>query len=563
MDIARSTWLAAVVPVLTVAHYGAGIPARWVWPAFPAIALLHLLAIVLPDGRTIRERIADDAWTSLIVALLVLSLIALELLPGGADLRASRLLVGGAMMLVSARILTVRSGSALTERLPLWAILPVSFGCIIAAGTALLLLPMSTHGGIRLLDALFTSTSAVCVTGLVVVDTGTFFTTFGQAVILLLIQVGGLGLMSFFAFFALFLGHGVGIVQSVTLSKAVDAQFLSDLKRTIASVIGWTFTIEAVGAILLYTSMQPARVGAGSARLAWEAVFHSISAFCNAGFSLFPDNLEQFANNPSVCLTVSFLIIAGGLGFVVLTGLAGWMIARLRGSGGYRLDVHSRLVLLVSGVLLVGGMILFALLEWDNTLSGMGFLSRLSNSFLEAATPRTAGFNTVPTASLGAATRWLFVILMFIGASPGGTGGGVKTTTVGLLAASALSLLHKRPQPEMWRRMIPLADLQRAAVICFASIVLVVVSGGLLLLSESAAIRPWGFAADDYVFETFSAFGTVGLSTGVTPHLTTAGRWIIIFTMFLGRVGISALAALIVRSRILPYRYPVGRIGMG
>jgi trk system potassium uptake protein TrkH len=237
------------------------------------------------------------------------------------------------------------------------------------------------------------------------------------------------------------------------------------------------------------------------------------------------------------------------------------LLSTLRGKRHNRLDVHSRLVLLVTAILLASGTAFLLAIEWDGAFAGMNLASRTANALMGSVSPRTAGFNTVPMMSFHPATRWVFIILMFIGASPGGTGGGVKTTTIGLLAVAGVSLVRKRPQPEMWHRMIPLHDLQRASFLIFAALIVCAVSSTGLLLTE----MPGGgeHSTDEYLFETFSAFGTVGLSTGVTGDLTVAGRWIIILTMFAGRVGPSVLAALTIKPRALAYRFPEGRVGIG
>jgi trk system potassium uptake protein TrkH len=550
-SVSRSPWLSLAAPGLVLARLGLGLETDLEMPALALVMALHAAALLLPDGRTLRARFAGDRWTG---SMVLLTAACLAVLP------ARTVLEAGAV-LVSLRFLVQHLGALLTERLPVWSTLPFSFGMIILTGAALLMLPEATVAGISPLDSVFTSTSAVCVTGLTVVDTGATFTGFGEAVILVLIQVGGIGIMSFVAFFALFAGYRLGLGQTVSMIRSLDAEFLSDLKRVILSMVGWTLTIEATGAFLLYTSWKPVLEGVGPSRLAWLSIFHSVSAFCNAGFSLFPDNLEGFSRMPSICLIISALIVTGGLGFTVLTSLVASGLAWIRGRGRTGLDLHSRLVLTVTGILVASGAALFWLVERDGPLAGMPLHVSLSNALLESITPRTAGFDTIPTGTLHPFTRWLFMALMFIGASPGGTGGGVKTTTVGVFVVMAASLFHRRPQPELWRRRLPLHDLQRMMLVFCAGLLVCAASSGILMLTETGAGSPR--TPDEYAFEAFSAFGTVGLSTGVTPELTVAGRWIIILTMFLGRIGPSALAVLTVKVRTLPYRYPAGRVGLG
>ena len=558
-----SVWFSLAAPALLFARYGAGLAESWSTHAFAVIWLLHLAAILLPDGRTLWSRLKDDHWVTLFLALTIAVLTVVA--ASGADwpekLRVIRIVIQASVVIIAARLLIQHMGSFLINHVRVWAILPISLAAIILTGTGLLLLPAATNG-IDPLDALFTATSAVCVTGLTVVDTATVFTPFGQAVILSLIQVGGLGLMSFFAFFALFMGHGVGLGQSLSITRAVNASFTSDVRRTIGSIIGWTFTVEATGAIILFTAWRPVLTGLNTTGLVWQSVFHSVSAFCNAGFSLFPDNLESFREMPSICLTISCLIVAGGIGFAVLTALVTAFMSTLRGKRRNRLDVHARLVALVTAALILGGTVFVLAVEWDGALRGMSLPVKISNALLSSITPRTAGFDTIPALAFHPATRWVFVALMFIGASPGGTGGGVKTTTVGLLAAAGFSLLRKKPGPELWHRMVPLHDLQRAAGLFFACLVFCTVSSTALLLSETVQGED-GTCADEYIFESVSAFATVGLSTGVTRDLTVPGHWIIIVTMFAGRVGPSVLAALTVRPRTTAYSLPEGRIEIG
>lgn len=440
-------------------------------------------------------------------------------------------------------------------------ILPSSFLMVIISGTALLMTPNSTTAGISPVDAVFTSTSATCVTGLVVLDTGTEFTFIGQLIILLLIQVGGLGVMTFAAFFTMSLGQQLGIRDEINLARIMDSEFISDLKHILLSILVWTFTIESVGAMMLYNTWAGMdELGWSTAQTVWQAVFHSISAFCNAGFSLNPTNLECFANSPATSTIIGSLIVLGGLGFMLLTTLGKHWLMRMKTGRKRSLPVQTRFVLVITAILIVLGTGVFLALEWNNTLQGMTPWQKLANSYLQGVTPRTAGFNTVPTASLLSPIKWFFLILMFIGASPGGTGGGVKTTTIGLLLVSIRSLIQKRKSPEIWNRRIPNFDLQRAGAILLVGLATFSLSAFLLLITENGT----GVHNDmDYIFESMSAFGTVGLSTGVTSSLTIAGRWIIIVTMFIGRTAPATLAAGTSRESNSQYSYPEARITIG
>jgi len=546
--------------------------------AVAAISLLFAAGVFLQgSGRTIRERLRDEKWLSAFTALFVILLAALLSGLGGREpgstLRDIVRLCHLYSFLCSLRVLLGAFGTWVLDNLSPVAILPMTFVLLILAGTVLLMLPASTRDGFVIdpLDALFTSASATCVTGLTVLDTGTDFTMMGQIVILTLIQVGGLGLMTFVAVFALFLGQSAGLKEATSLSRVMNADFVSNLKRLLASMIGWTLAIEAAGAFILYLILNAQDTGWTTGTTIWQSVFHSISAFCNAGFSLDPStpgthaaasNLEGFARVPGVPLTIGVLIMLGGMGFLVLTSVVAAILHRLRTGSKKRLPVQERLVLMVTGVLVILGFALFLVLEWDNTLRGMNLPQKLSNAFLGSVTPRTAGFNTVPTAGLLPAVKWILVAMMFVGASPGGTGGGVKTTTVGLIAVGFVSMLRRRRSAELWNRRIPSQDLKRASAVLLFGLLVFFVSAMALLITESSGL-PAGGDPFSLVFESMSAFGTVGLSLGVTGGLTPAGKVVIICTMFLGRIGPATLVAASGRALVSGYRYPEAKLMIG
>jgi trk system potassium uptake protein TrkH len=560
---------AILCPVLLIARFGLGFSPWALDTALALLAVVHLGILLSPDRRSFGERISEDRWTSLFLGLLLAGLLALAAAVASGSLdqvRARELSLAYVIVLVvliSARILLWHLGKLLLRTMPAWAILPATIAAVITTGAALLKLPAATTAGISGVDAFFLATSSTCVTGLSTIDLGTSFTFFGQTVLLLLIQVGGLGLMSFVSFFALFLGHSVGLGESVSISRAMDSEFLSDLRRILASIAAWTFTTETTGALILYNAWRPLMPGSSSLQVVWQSVFHSVSAFCNAGLSLEQTNLEGFVHSPATCFTFGGLIIFGGLGFGTLTAMSSWIVNSLRGVRAGLPPVQARLALGVTAILIVGATVAFAAVEWDRSLTGLTTVERISNSFLEAVTPRTAGFDSIPTGMLQPLTLWIFLFLMFVGASPGGTGGGVKTTTLGFFAIATASLFRQRPAPEVWRRRIPLADLSRATVLVFLAGAVCFLSTSALMLTESSAIASGRWSVFDYLFEAVSAFGTVGLSMGLTAELTTAGRWVIILTMFLGRVGPATLAALSARSRVLRYTYPEARVGIG
>lgn len=451
----------------------------------------------------------------------------------------------------------------LSGRLNPALVLPASFLITILLGALLLMHPKATPDGytITFTDAFFTSASATCVTGLTVIDTENDFTGFGQSIILMLIQIGGLGIMTFAAFFALSLGKNLSLRDAFSLSRLMDSDFISDLKQIIVSIIMWTLVIETVGALMLMSTWRGLRPEWNMGELVWQSVFHSVSAFCNAGFSLNSSNLEGFSGSPTTSMIIGSLIVLGGLGFGVLTAIAMRWVGFIRTGRRMRLPLQSRFVCLMTFILIVLAFTAFLGLEWNNTLKGMNLEDKLANSFLQAVTPRTAGFNTVPTASLLPQIRWLFILLMFVGASPGGTGGGVKTTALGLMLLSTRSLITGKLNPEIWKRRIPNFDLRRAGAIFTIGFVVFSASAFALLLSEKAAMG--SREPMEYVFESMSAFGTVGLSTGVTPGLTTLGKWIVIITMFIGRTVPATLAAATFRVDSSKYLYPEARITIG
>ena len=457
----------------------------------------------------------------------------------------------------------VRYVIRMTGKLNPALVLPASFIATIVIGALLLMHPRATppDRSISPTDAFFTSTSATCVTGLIVLDTETDFTRFGQLIILILIQVGGLGIMTFAAFFALSLGQNMSLRDAFSLSRMMDSDFISDLKSIVTSIVVWTLIIETAGAFLLASVWRDMMPGWTTGMLVWQAVFHSVSAFCNAGFSLNSANLEGFSASPATPLIIGILIVLGGMGFGVLTTVANRWVQFIRTGRKTRLPVQARFVCLVTAILIALAFGVFLSSEWNNSLAGMSLGEKLANSFLGAVTPRTAGFNTVPTASLMPHVKWFFVLMMFIGASPGGTGGGVKTTSLGLMFLSTKSLLTSRLNPEVWKRRIPNFDLRRAGAIFTIGFLTFAISSTLLMVSEGS--RGDSFETIDYAFEAMSAFGTVGLSTGVTPTLTTLGRWIVIITMFIGRTAPATLAAATFRVTTSRYLYPEARITIG
>lgn len=431
-------------------------------------------------------------------------------------------------------------------------ILALTFLGLIVVGTILLMLPWaSTTTRLTLVDALFTATSAVCVTGLVVVDTGTHFTPFGQTVIMVLIQFGGLGLMTMATMMAIILGKRITFRDRLIIQEALNQFTLEGMVRLTRYVVLTTVTLQGIAAAILFTRFQPLF---GTTRGLWFSVFHSVSAFCNAGFDLFGgfQSLEAFTSDITVNLVMLFLIITGGIGFSVIADI--YTRRSLRG-----LSLHTKLVLRVTMLLIVIPAILIALLEWDNVLSNYNTTGKVLGSVFAAVTPRTAGFNTVPTAALRSATTLLIMVLMFIGASPASTGGGIKTTTFAMIVLAVIAAIRGQGDITIGDRRIPSHIAAKSMAVAVISLSLVLITAFVLLISENASFV-------DIIFESVSAFGTVGLSRGITTTLSTIGRLAITVTMFVGRVGPMTLV-LALSAKPDPgagsVRYPEGKIIVG
>jgi trk system potassium uptake protein len=430
-----------------------------------------------------------------------------------------------------------------------------SFAGTILVGTILLTLPVATveGQGTELVDALFTATSAVCVTGLIVLDTPKHFSTFGQVVIMGLMQVGGLGIMTFSTFLAIALRRRMGMQDRVVMQDLLEERDLETLKGMIVSILKMTFIIEAIGMLILTWAWYS--LGERPSQAFYLGIFHSIAAFNNAGFALFSDNLMQYRGDIPINLTITTLIILGGLGFTVISGLSEW---RFWGKAQVpRLSCHTRVVLATTGILLAGGTLMFFVAEFSQGMADFSWTERVLASYFLAVTPRTAGFNTVDTASLTDLSLFITIILMFVGASPASTGGGVKTSTVALLVMSIRAILRQREEVEVFHRTIPRETVHKALVIITFSFSLINLFTILLLLPDDVRFLP-------AMFEVVSAFGTVGLSMGLTPSLTTAGKVIIIVVMFIGRIGPLTMALALGEQRDRArFAYPTERVMVG
>jgi trk system potassium uptake protein len=416
-----------------------------------------------------------------------------------------------------------------------------SFLFLIFGGTLLLkTLPgLYVHEELSWLDALFTSTSAICVTGLIVADTATYFTFWGQLLILVLIQVGGLGMLTFTSLIIVALGKRLSLrEESLYQSFAGDVSKVSPY-LLIRKIVLFTFIIETVGAFFLFLFFYN---GNDFTNTVWNAIFHSVSAFCNAGFSIFSDSLFSSNTNKGVLLTCSVLIIFGGIGFFTMDELYRSYSFKPKGSK-YLLTLQTRIVLYTSMGLLLSGAILYALLEWNGVLGSLSILDRMVNAFFMSTTSRTAGFNSIPYADSSDASSFLTIILMMIGGSPGSTAGGIKTTTVFLIFLLAWSRIKGDKEPVFRARSIPSETINRAVGLLVVASIMVTSAVFLLCITESAGRGGMPFLV--ILFEVVSAFNTVGLSIGATSDFSSFGKLILIVLMVLGRVGLLTFAAAI------------------
>lgn len=436
-------------------------------------------------------------------------------------------------------------GSRILKLHPATLIL-TSFLLVIAAGTFLLTLPIAVKNSpISWIDALFTATSAVCVTGLVVVDTGSFFAPFGQCVILGLIQIGGLGVMTISVALFQWIGRSISLKQRLVMQDLFTHTPRKDIIGLVKSVFFFTLAGEIIGALFLARYWQ-SEFGLGPA--VYMGVFHSVSAFCNAGFALFSDSLMRYSDVFTLNVIICTLIVVGGIGFPVLYELLNW-IRSFKKKRRKRLSIHTKTVLLTTAILIFGGALMFSFLERQHPSVSQPLFHRVLVSFFQSITCRTAGFNTVEIASLREATLAMMIFLMFFGASPGSCGGGVKTTTLALLTAFTLSRIRRKRRVNMFRKSVPMATLTRSISLILVSVCIIALVLFLLLAGDSATDREIGGPESsflEYLFEAVSAFGTVGLSMGVTPQLTEWGKSLIILMMIIGRVGVLAFAYIIV-----------------
>lgn len=437
-----------------------------------------------------------------------------------------------------------------------------SFILLIAVGTGLLLLPQVTKTGVSMSfqDALFTSISASCVTGLTVVETATYFSSKGQALIMMLIQMGGLNIISFASIFALFAGKSIGLKHQTILTDSLNVESLSDGSNLFRKVFKFSLIIELVGAILIFFSWSGFEFESLGQKL-FFSIFHSISAFNNAGFSLFENGLylEEIRNFYGFHWIIAVLIILGGIGFAVITDVLSVKRNLKKGKSLWKkLQANSKVALLSSGILIIAGFLIFFAFEGGNTMEGQTTFGKVTTSFFHSISARTAGFNTIDIGGLAAPALIFVIFLMFIGASPGSTGGGIKTNTFVMVLLGAWTTTTGRERLEIYRSTIPFDVLNKAFLIFLFSIAFISLGiFGLAITEPNTDLMHLSF-------EEVSAYCTVGLSTGITSEISSAGRIIIMLSMFLGKVGTLSLAfAIGKKKRKVEYKYPKTNIMVG
>lgn len=429
----------------------------------------------------------------------------------------------------------------------------VSFASTILLGTILLMLPSATSSGeiTSFLTALFTATSATCVTGLIVVDTGTYYSLFGQFVILLLIQIGGLGIMTISTAFAVILGQKLTLKVENVMHNIMGENMRFDLVSLVKNVVLFTLMIEFIGAVFFYFSFRQIYEPAIAV---YYAVFHSVSSFCNAGFALFSDSFSSYIFDIRVNALVTILIIMGGLGFPVIVDLFYQLTKKVR---NYSLSLHSKIVLSMTFILLFLGTCLFFISEFNNTMKGFTWGQRVIASWFQSVTCRTAGFNTIDQSSMTSSSSLVSMILMFIGASPGSTGGGVKTSTFALLILSIIALIKGQYDLTVFKRRISTSSIRSSTGLITLSLMFIFIITFIILVIDS-------FSLENTLYEAVSAFGTVGLSRGITASLSSVSKIMIIILMYIGRVGpLTVLFALSIRKKNLQYSLAEEKVTIG
>lgn len=432
-------------------------------------------------------------------------------------------------------------------------IIITTFLSAIVVGALLLLLPFSTvDGSLRIEDAFFTSASAVTVTGLIVVDTANHFTFFGQLVILALLQFGGLGFMTFSTLVILLVGKSISMKDKFIIESDFTTGSYKDIKDLVKKIFFLAFGLELIGAILLYLQFSDLSGG----NRAFSALFHSISAFCNAGFSIFSNSFENYISVPGINITLMLLIISGGIGFLVLNDIFRYLKRQIKSFAKF--SMHTKIVIMVSTGLIFSGFLVILIEELLNKDNSLPLGAKILSALFQSVTARTAGFNTINLNYLSLASIFIILLLMFIGASPGSTGGGVKTSSLGIVIAYLRSRLRGREKVDLFYRNIPSRTIEKAFMVIILAFLLISISF-LLLVSFEDQLK-----MRELLFETVSAFGTVGLSLGITAQLSLGSKIVIIATMFIGRIGpLTLMIALSKRESKAVFNYPEENIMIG
>ncbi|MEA1973014.1 MAG: TrkH family potassium uptake protein [Candidatus Cloacimonadota bacterium] len=431
----------------------------------------------------------------------------------------------------------------------------LSFVFTILFGTSLLMLPFSTIGenSASFLDALFTSTSATCVTGLVVESTGNYYSQFGQIVIILLIQIGGLGIMTISTAFAIILGQKMTMQSESLMQNVVGESSRLDMMTLVKNILLVTILLEVIGAIFLYFTFRNSSTNFSPI---YSSVFHSISAFCNAGFCLNDNSFEDYYGNANITLIISSLIILGGLGFSVMMDLKKNIFKRFNPS---RLTAHSKVVVITSILLIAIGFLLYFFTEYNSTMKDFSPSERILSSYFQSVTTRTAGFNTIPNGELTDSSYFITLLLMFIGASPGSTGGGIKTTALVVLFMTVYSIIKNSKEVTVFQRRIPTETIKKIIALISISLLVLFILFFLLIF-----LKPDAISTKEILYEAISAFGTVGLSMGITSSLNMTSKMIIIILMFFGRVGpLTIIYALSRKSKRSTIQYTNATLGIG
>jgi len=591
----RYFWVNAGVALAGLAsfllYHGAAFPDVWE----PWIALFQALCLLTLIGETLGvyhySRNLKEGWRQApadSVALLVGVLMGVGLIvasPWATGALTQEAAIDAFAYLTQAGLLTfvmlrlmrvVRFVTRLVQS-PLW-VFAGSFAALSLLGTGLLMLPGAHSGNVEisLLEALFTATSAACVTGLVVVDTGEAWSRFGHLVIMTLIQIGGLGMMTFAAFFGMMFGRGMGTRDRAAISEMLNVKAIGRLGQLVAWIVGSVIAIELLGVWVLYGHwVDSAGNLLPAADQLFYASFHSVSAFCNAGFSMYPDSMTGFIDNWMVSVGISWLVIMGGIGFVVIMecGTYRWwarpwfrrfgVIKRnLKNQQLPRLSLQSKIVLSATFGLIAAGMLAFLIMEWNHTLAGLGFVDKLSAALFQSAASRTAGFNSVETGGQHISTQFWTLPLMLIGGSPGSVAGGIKTTTFVIMILAVIATIRSRPT-EAFKRRIPDPLIRKSLVMVTLMISLICLITLALTISEMGGIVDQHRGFERLLFEATSACCTVGLTTGITSELTPASQVIIILAMFVGRVGPLTLVLAISRREPQRFEYPEESVMVG